>query len=107
MSDGPDDLRASAAAKYFEGRAVWMDDYVSRWLVTDYDVRGSNRTSARALVELLVCAKAERFVGNIFAPSTHAICHQRHASRKASPLKSNRMGCEDALGRRASLPLFF
>jgi hypothetical protein len=105
VSDGQEDLRRSVAAQHFDGRAVWMDDYIPRWLVTDYDMPGSNRTSARALVELLACAKAERFLGNVAAPSTHAVCHHRHASRKAGP-KSNRMACEDALGRQA-LPPFF
>ena len=76
-----------------------MDDHVPRWLVTDYDVPGSNRTSARAFVEMLACAKAERFIGNLAAPSTHAICSQRHAARKSS-----RANCEDALGRHFEVP---
>ena len=109
VSDSPDDpLASSGVMQHLGKRAVRMDDYVPRWLVTDYDMPGSNRTSARALVELYVCAKAELFVGNVATPSTHAVCHQRHASRKSNLMsgKSGRAGCEDALGRHV-LPPFF
>ena len=105
VSDGPEDPFGSGEViRHLGDRAVRMDDYVPRWLVTDYDTPRANRTSARALVALYACAKAERFVGNVAAPSTHAICHQRHASRKSN--RSGRTGCEDALGRHVSPPFF-
>ena len=105
VSDGPEDPFGSGVVmRHLGDRAVRMDDYVPRWLVTDYDTPGTNRTSARALVALYACAKAERFVGNVAAPSTHAVCHQRHASRKSN--RSGRTGCEDALGRLVSPPFF-
>ena len=100
VSDAPSDAQARAvAARHLPGRSLWMDEHVPRWLVTDYDLPSSNRTSARAMIELLTCAKGERFVGNVAAQSTHTVCSQRHASRKSS-----RSTCEDAFGRQVVPP---
>lgn len=96
VTDAHSDAQArAAAARHLPGRSLWMDEHVPRWLVTDYDLPGTNRTSARALIELLACAKAEHFVGNVAAQSTHTVCSQRHVSRKSSHAM-----CEDAFGRQ-------
>ena len=77
-------------------RFVWMDDPVPRWLVTDYDTPTSNDTYARSLIEADVCARAERFVGNLAAPATHAVCGRRSQLSRAG---SREQHCSDALGR--------
>jgi len=82
--------------------SVHVGAYVPRWLVTDYDTVESNATEALAAVEAEVCAHAQRFVGNLAAASTHAICRRRRASGRRRSRQASAAGwlvCEDALGR--------
>lgn len=88
------DVNARAALdiqsqKVFGGRRVVMDDLVPPWYRTDFDTPSEHATHARHFVELRLCARARRFIGNLAAPSTHAVCQMR--GRKSS--------CDDAFGR--------
>jgi len=85
-------LRTESEA-IFEGRALWMDDFVPPWYTTDFDTPSDRATHARSAVELRLCAKANRFVGSLAAPSTHAVCHLRGAKAAGGG------ACDDALGR--------
>ena len=80
-------------------RALWMDDHVPPWYATDFDTPLERTTHARSMVELRVCARARRFVGNLAAPSTHAICNLRGSSKGGGRAGRAPPGCEDALGR--------
>lgn len=80
-----------------------LDRFVPRWLVTDYDTSDSNTTEALAAVEAEVCAHAQRFVGNLAAASTYAICRRRRAIEKRKSKKGAARfavsPCEDVLSR--------
>ena len=85
------------------GRAIWIDDFIPTWYSVDFDTPTEYFTSARALVELRVCARARRFVGSLSASSTHAVCRWRN-EQQAKSTKINGHGrqrsCQDALGRK-------
>ena len=82
----------------FRGHIVSLEDLVPKWYRLDYDTIETTETLAREYVELLVCAQSERFIGNLAAPSTHAVCSLRGRSVR---LREGRDAerCEDALGR--------
>ena len=101
VSDAGDDsaeLR-KASDELLGQRALWMDDHVPPWYATDIDTPLERTTHARSMVELRVCARARRFVGNLAAPSTHAICNMRGTSKGGGRAGRAPTGCEDALGR--------
>ena len=77
--------------------AVWRGDTTANatWLPeADFDTPSERSTHARSFVELQVCARARRFVGNLAAPSTHAVCHFREVAAGA-PTKHGRR-CVDS-----------
>ena len=90
-------------ARRLPWQAIFVDEYLPRWLVTDYDTVESNATEALAAVEAEVCAHGQRFVGNLAAASTHWICRRRRAMEKRRSKRANGWhACEDALSRSFS-----
>ncbi len=73
-----------AARQLLGERALWMDDYVQPWYRTDVDTPSAYLTHARSYVELHVCARARRVVGNFAAPSTRAICQLKSGTAAGS-----------------------
>ena len=90
------------ASRLFSGRLINIEDIMPAWYRVDYDTPETVETLAREYVEVSVCAQAERFVGNLAAPSTHAVCAlsgrgvRNYAGRDVER-------CEDALGREIQL----
>ena len=105
-----DSPAAQAAARLLAGRVVRLEELVPPWYMADFDSVGSSATPAREAVELQVCAHAERFIGNLAAPSTNEVCFLRSTelqlqSRgtqgpKRSLLLWKSGWCEDAFARQ-------
>ena len=96
-------LRAHAERHLGAGRPLWIDDHIPKWYEADFDTPTEHDTHARSIIELHVCARARRFVGNLAAPSTHAVCQLRVASARVRGGQKSSVSprqCIDALGRR-------
>lgn len=101
------ELRRHVAHALGRRRAVWMDDYVPRWYLTDVDTPGETHTFARSVVELKLCSRAKRFMGNCAASSTRVICEARALlGHNKPPLLDGKHGdsdtCADVFGRTVS-----
>lgn len=100
VSGGEGGLRR-AATSILGRQVLQMEDVVPSWYQVDYDTPETRFTLAREYVELLVCAQAERFIGNLAAPSTHAVCSMSgRGSKGAGGGERSRERCIDALGRQ-------
>lgn len=83
-------------------RAFWMDDHIPPWHEANLDTPSEKLTHARALVELLTCARASRFIGSFSAPSTLVTCllHEQHYySKRRGNHDYDHRWCQDVLGR--------